>query len=119
MICLQSWLILYPESEDARSLICRSGKSQENYGGDRYIGRKLPVYLYSAGFSEINTQVKVVSSFDLGWETFIKTSFAFRIERLPEDEVNKAERELKNIYAVSADKFAWGALGIFVATGRK
>lgn len=122
IICIvdidDSWLMLYPELEDARSLIYRSAKSQENDGGSRYIGRKLSAYLHSADFSEINTQVEVISSFDVGWEAFLKISFGFRIERLPEDEVNQAKRELKNIHAISASEFAWGALGIFVATGK-
>lgn len=113
-----SWLTLYPESEDVGSLISRSARSQKADGGDRYVGRKLASYLYSAGFSEINTAVNTISSSDIGWDAFLKISFDFRIERLPEDEVSPAKQELKNIYRLSTNKFAWGAMGIFVATGK-
>lgn len=123
IICIvdvdDSWLMLYPELEDAKNLIRRSAKSQDADGGDRYTGRKLPGYLYSAEFKEIDTQIKTISNFDVGWEAFLKTSFDFRIERLPNNEINQAKQELKNIHEISASEFAWGALGIFVATGKK
>lgn len=112
-----SWLILEPETEEAKSLICRSVKSQAKDGGDRKIGRKLPHYLHSAGLREINSRIKTISSFDVGLEMFLKTAFDFRVERLPDTETEQAKRELEQIYQDSKTGFTWGAFGVFVATG--
>ena len=114
-----SSLFLFPEPADLNSFITRSVKYQSLNGGDRYIGRKLPVYLNNAGFENIKTKIKAISSFDIGLTGFLQTALDFRLEQLPENELKTAQRELSDIYTEMRQSFAWGAMGLFVATGNK
>jgi ubiquinone/menaquinone biosynthesis C-methylase UbiE len=114
-----SWLMLHPEPEAMKKLVCRSAKAQEDDGGDRYTGRKLPQYLHLIGFKEIDSRINVISSFDIGLESFLKIAFDFRTERLPIEELAQAQLELNEIYSLANTPSAWGALGFFVATGKK
>lgn len=123
IICIadidDSSLFLFPEPADLNSFISRSVKYQSLNGGDRYIGRKLPLYLNDAGFENIKTRIKTISSFDIGLMGFLQTALDFRLEQLPEKELNAAQTELNNIYMEMRQSFAWGAMGLFVATGNK
>lgn len=113
------FLLLHPEPMALQSFINRSAEAQKTDGGDRHVGRKLPAYLSSAGFKDVNATVKTVSSFELGMKMFSQLAFDFRTERLQEPELPAARQELSDIYAVLEQPAAWGAMGIFVATGKK
>ncbi|MHB9057037.1 MAG: class I SAM-dependent methyltransferase, partial [Paludibacteraceae bacterium] len=121
IICItdidDSLFFLFPEPADLNSFIDRSVKYQSLSGGDRHIGRKLPLYLNNAGFDNIKTRIKVMSSFDIGLTGFLQTVLDFRAEQLPENELKTAQTELSNIYMKMKQSFAWGAFGLFVATG--
>ena len=123
IICItdidDSLLFLFPEPADFNDFIDRSVKCQSLNGGDRHVGRKLPLYLNNAGFKNIKTRIKVISSFDIGVTGFLQTALDFRVEQLPADELKTAQTELNDIYMKMNQSFAWGALGLFVATGIK
>lgn len=123
IICIvdidDDFLLLYPEPVAMQSFIRRSVEAQKASGGDRHTGRKLPAYLNASGFKDVKTAVKVISSYDLDLEMFMQLAFDFRMERLPEPELQAAQHELTNIYAVLEQPSAWGAMGVFVATGKK
>ncbi|MFA6103216.1 MAG: methyltransferase domain-containing protein [Victivallaceae bacterium] len=113
------WLLLYPEPAELKSFISRSVEAQKADGGDRHAGRRLPAYLSSAGLKDVKAAVKVISSFELDLKRFMQLAFDFRIERLPEQDLKTARHELADIYAVLEQPSAWGAMGIFVATGKR
>jgi len=113
------WLLLYPEPAELKSFISRSVEAQKADGGDRHAGRRLPAYLSSAGLKDVKAAVKVISSFELDLKRFMQLAFDFRIERLPEQDLKAARHELADIYAVLEQPSAWGAMGIFVATGKR
>ena len=113
-----AWVQLYPEPSTFKKLVERSAAVQKRDGGDRYIGSKLPLYLREAGYHSVESKIKVISSFDIGLEPFLKIALDFRAERLSTEETERAQNELKEIYAVARQSSSWGALGIFAATGK-
>lgn len=55
-----------------------AGEAQKTYGGDRYIGRKLPHIMQSAGFTDIRFQTITVSSLDIPLEEYLTITTRFK-----------------------------------------
>jgi len=114
-----SWLMLEPEPDGFKQFLRCAQRGQKHRGGDRNVGRKLAAYLSAAGFEDVETKIKVVTSHDLGLETFLKITTNFKHEQiLPEDKIF-AEAGIKDLEDFSKLPGAWGAVGVFVTTGRK
>ncbi len=75
---------IYPEPPQLAEAIRLSEALQHGRGGDRRVGRKLPVLLEQAGFGEVQLKAMALTSSDLGRSTFARLAFSFRLNRLLE-----------------------------------
>jgi ubiquinone/menaquinone biosynthesis C-methylase UbiE len=122
-ICLvdvaDSWFTLNPEPLAFRTLRERLVVIQAAQSGDSQVGYKLGSYLSEAGFSNIKTRVEVVTSDRLGGiEKFLEL-FSFGTPYYAFDsELETLALSAREETAKLANlNYAWGAFGLFVATG--
>ncbi len=113
------WVGLYPEPEGFKAFVQAAAEGQRRSGGDRHVGHKLVGYFHAAGLTDVRADIRVVTSFDVGLETYLKVSTLFKHEQIPPEMKDEAEGWLRQINALLDDPTAWGAAGIFVVTGRK
>lgn len=114
-----AWLMLQPEPDGLASFLQSAKRGQSERGGDRNVGRKMAGYLSKAGFVDVETKVKVVTSHDIGLDMFLKITTNFKHEQVLDADQQFAKRMLEDIQAFAKTPGAWGAVGVFVATGRK
>jgi hypothetical protein len=123
MVCVvdvdDDWLGLYPPVAAFSSFTKAARKGQEENGGDRNVGQKLVGYMHEAGLKEIRADIRVITSFELGFEKFLQITTLFKREQMPEQRKGRTEKELACLGACAEDPTAWGAAGVFVVTGQK
>jgi len=112
------WLAVYPDQEAFQSFKHRAAAAQADNGGDRFVGRKLPGLMLAGGLTDVRVEVRVVTSFELGMTTWLDLAVR-RLEQIPEEDRPAAEEELRQIYALGRRPDAWGAAGVFFATGAR
>ncbi len=112
-------VLLYPEPMAFKAFTRAAADGQRRNGGDRHVGRKLVGYLDSAGLQDVRADIRMVTSFDIGLETFLKVTTLFKYEQIPMEMKVRARNWLKQINAIIQAPTAWGAAGVFVVTGRK
>ncbi|AFZ38310.1 Methyltransferase type 11 (plasmid) [Stanieria cyanosphaera PCC 7437] len=124
-VCLvdvaDSWFALNPEPPAFRTLREGLRTIQASQGGDARVGYKLGSYLSKAGFSNVKTRVEVVTSDRLGGieqflELFSFGSPYYALDRNLEKLALAAREETAKLVNVT---HAWGAFGLFVATGTR
>ncbi len=113
------WLTLHPRPSSFKAFTRWAAAGQRQRGGDRNVGRKLGTYLHRAGFTEVHTFVEVLTSHDIGLETFLDITTGFKHEQVSGEYREFARNALEEIYSVLDEPHAWGAVGVFVATGKK
>jgi ubiquinone/menaquinone biosynthesis C-methylase UbiE len=114
-----AWLMLQPEPKGFQDFLSLAERGQEKRGGDRRVGRRLAAYLSEAGFEDVQTRVQVVTSHDLGMDAFLNITTGFKHEQVPEADKSTAMNALEEINKLKNTPGAWGAVGVFVCTGRK
>ncbi len=123
IICItdvdDSWLTLYPTTESFIEITESARKSQKEYGGDRLVGRKLGHYLHTGNFNNVNTKITPVTSNDIGLKNFLDITTGFKHEQSIKSDVNMKKEKLDEVYKVLQEPYAWGAVGVFTATGTK
>ncbi len=112
-----AWTSFVPQSEAFRAFIRKSGAGQKRRGGNREIGSQLYGLLNETGFRDVATRIYPVTTQDIGVRNFLGIAVLFRLELLGKIQKLFLLRHLKKIKAASGTDKAWGALGIFVATG--
>ena len=112
-----AWTSFSPASAAFRTFIRKSGAGQKRRGGNREIGSRLYGLLHDAGFQKVATRIYPVTTADIGVRNFLGLAVLFRLELLGRFRKLLLLRQLKKIKAASGHEAAWGALGIFVATG--
>lgn len=113
-----SFLSLYPEPDSFTQLKSSSAQKQAEFGGDRYIGRKLPSLLMSAGFSKVRTHLEGISSTQIGLDSFCNLAFSFRTWSTSGAETSAIyERFIAELKVVSETPV--GIVGIIFAGGKK
>ena len=113
------WLMLYPESELFRSFTEKAGVGQKLHGGDRSVGRKFNSYFQKAGLKNTRTRINTITSHDLGLKNFLDITTGFKLEQLLPEDYEEGVSQLQQIYAAAENPVAWGAVGVFIATGVK
>ncbi len=113
------WLMLHPRPSSFKAFTRWAAAGQRRRGGDRNVGRKLGPYLQEAGFVDVESFVEVLTSHDIGLETFLDITTGFKHEQISGEYREFARNALDEIYSVLEDPQAWGAVGVFVAVGRK
>ncbi len=113
------WLTIYPDSGAFRSFANRAAAGQAKNMGDRNIGRKFKAYLTEAGFADPKTLVQTVTSDDIGMKNFIDLTTGFKIEQIPVEQKEEADKELKEIQKLIQVPSAWAGVGIFLGTATR
>ena len=114
-----AWLMLHPEPPSFRDFLDMAQKGQAARGGNRRVGRRLASYFVHHGFQDVQTRVVTLTSHDLGMETFLKITTGFKHEQVDESKQETAQESLQEIREFMKKPGAWGAVGVFVCTGRK
>jgi ubiquinone/menaquinone biosynthesis C-methylase UbiE len=114
-----AWLTLHPEPAAFAPFTRRAAETQQRNGGDRFVGRKLTGLLSAAGFTEARINVTTVTSQQIGLKSFLDITTGFKLEQMNAEDKPIAREERDQIYELLNDPSALGAVGIWVATGRK
>lgn len=81
---------MYPEPECLKELINNAVKYQKEHGGDRLIGRKLAQMYKEAGFKNINSNVVMINSDQIGADDFLHITTTFKALLYPADKQEEA-----------------------------
>lgn len=114
-----AWLMLHPEPPSFRPFLKLAQEGQTKRGGNREVGRELASYFVHHGFQDVQTRIVTLTSHDLGMETFLKITTGFKHEQVEETQAQQAKSSLQEIHEYMKKPGAWGAVGVFVCTGRK
>ena len=114
-----NWTSFAPESGAFVKFIRKAGAGQKRKGGNRLIGSQLFGLLNEAGFKNVSTKIRPITTEDLGVRMFLGVAVLFRMEMLNKLQKLLALPQLKQIKTAAHAPNAWGSVGIFVTTGRK
>jgi SAM-dependent methyltransferase len=114
-----NWTSFSPESDAFVKFIRKSGAGQKRKGGNRLIGSQLFGLLTNAGYQDVSTKIHSITSEDIGLRYFLGVAVLFRVEFLSKLQKLLALPQLHKIKKAASDPNAWGAVGVFVTTGRK
>lgn len=114
-----NWTSFSPESEAFVKFIRRAGAGQKRKGGNRLIGSQLFGLLTKAGYKEVSTRITPLTSEELGVRYFLGVAVLFRMEFMNKLQKLRALPRLRKIKKAAQDENAWGAVGVFVSSGRK
>jgi len=112
-----NWTSFAPGSEAFTGFIRQSGAGQKRRGGNRLIGSQLFGLLRRAGFRNVAVRIHPLTTEELGLRTFLGLAVMFRAQMLSKPGRLLALPRLGKIRAAAQDPDAWGAVGIFLATG--
>jgi len=114
-----NWTSFAPASAAFIRFIRMAGAAQRRRGGNRMIGSQAYGLLAAAGFVDVATRIYPLTSETIGIRAFLGVAVMFRLELLGRLQKLLTLRFLRRIQAAAGDPHAWGAVGIFVATGRR
>ncbi|QHI69649.1 class I SAM-dependent methyltransferase [Tichowtungia aerotolerans] len=114
-----NWTSFSPGSDAFIKFIRKAGAGQKQKGGNRLIGSQLYGLLNETSYQNISTQIHPITTEDLGIRYFLGVAVLFRVEMLNKVQKLLALPQLRTIKKAAEDPKAWGALGIFVTSGRK
>ena len=106
-----------PACSSFEQLTRAAGVFQTEGGGNRHVGRTLDGLLKSHHFANVNRQVEVMSSEQIGLESFFRMTTQFKIEQLPEDLAAEMRELLPEMRRQLASVNATISAGIHVASG--
>lgn len=114
-----NWTSFSPASDAFVRFIRKAGAGQKRKGGNRMIGSQLHGLLRAAGFQNVAVEIRPLTTAELGVRMFLGIAVLFRMELLNRWQKLLALPLLRKIKAAAQDPNAWGAAGIFFATGAK
>jgi ubiquinone/menaquinone biosynthesis C-methylase UbiE len=114
-----NWTSFAPESDAFVKFIRKTGAGQKRKGGNRLIGSQLFGKLSDAGFKNVSTKIRTITTEDLGIRYFLGVAVLFRVEMLTKLQKLLALPQLRKIKKAAEAPNAWGSLGVFVCTGTK
>lgn len=114
-----NWTSFAPESDAFVKFIRKSGAGQKRKGGNRLIGSQLFGLLNKANYQNVSTKIYPLTTETLGVRMFLGVAVLFRMEFLSKLQKLLTLPQLRKIKKAAEDPKAWGALGVFVATGIK
>jgi len=114
-----NWTSFSPESDAFIKFIRKTGARQKRKGGNRLIGSHLFGLLSQAGYRDVSTRIYPITSKELGIRYFLGIAVLFRVELLTKLQKLFALPQLWKIKKACKAPDAWGAVGVFVASGTK
>ncbi|HEY6923651.1 MAG TPA: methyltransferase domain-containing protein [Steroidobacteraceae bacterium] len=113
-----NWLTVHPGVEVFRAFIDRVGAAQRARGGDRNVGGKLASHLLAAGYTDIRSEVMLLSTELITKDAFCDLVFGYKLEVVPESELDAARAELVQIKEAIDGPNGWAGAAIFFVSGR-
>lgn len=113
------WLNVVPETAEFNSFIQRVARAQAKRGGDRNVGTKLSHYLKKTGFNDIQSSSLLISTDLIGVEAFWDLVFGYKLEVIPDAELDAATRELNHIKDTLYSQHGWAGAAVFFVSGRR
>ncbi len=77
------WLFMEPSIPAFDQLVRAGIEYQAGLGGDRLVGKRLPLYLSAAGFTDMKIEVLPFSSALVGMQHFLDIAVSFRANQAP------------------------------------
>lgn len=114
-----NWTSFSPESDAFVKFIRKAGAGQKRKGGNRLIGSQLFGKLSEAGFKNVSTKIRPITTEALGIRMFLGIAILFRMEMLSKFRKLLALPQLRKIKKAAEAPHAWGSVGIFICTGTK
>lgn len=111
------WLTLDPEPNSFGPFTRAAAEGQQQHGGDRFVGRKLSALLTKAGLEQVVVDIRSLTSHDIGLKNFLDITTGFKREQIAAPP-GVVTAQLADIYGIVEVPHAWGAVGVFTATGR-
>lgn len=113
------WLNVVPEIKEFKSFIRRVNVAQSKRGGDRDVGTKLPHYLKKAGFSDIKSSSLLVTTDLIGKEAFCDLVFGYKLEVIPDPELDTAANEVDAIKQSIFSEHGWAGVAVLFVSGQR
>lgn len=110
--------IVYPTCPAFDKLNALSCEKQNQIGGDRSIGRKLPHFFKEAGFEKINFQIVNVTSLNIDPQLLIDITTKFKALQIGTKEAKNLLKEIEDFFSNTVPKPILIS-GVFVCTGEK
>jgi ubiquinone/menaquinone biosynthesis C-methylase UbiE len=111
------WLTVIPEVPELGLLLRRVARAQAARGGDRNVGTKLAHYLERAGFVEIRSTALLVSTDLIGSKAFCDLVFGYKLEVIPDGDVQLARDELRSVEESLYSPGGWAGVAVFFVSG--
>ena len=108
-----------PYHQELAQFLSEVSKGQDNYGGDRYIGHKIPCMMFDAGFTQIHTSVYTFTSKNISPQEFLDITTKFKIDLLDPALKDWGNNVLNDIYRKSQDGAFFGTAGVYCVIGEK
>lgn len=77
------WLYLEPSVPAFHQLVREGIEQQRALGGDRLVGKRLPLYLRAAGFTGLQVEIIPFASAVVGMQAFLDIAVSFRANQVP------------------------------------
>jgi 2-polyprenyl-3-methyl-5-hydroxy-6-metoxy-1,4-benzoquinol methylase len=113
------WFGASPQPPELQSFLARVARAQAARGGDRHVGSKLASYFEQAGYGDIRCSMLLVSTSLIGASAFCDLVFGYKMEVIPEDELELARREMAVITQSIESPGGWAGIGVFFVSGEK
>lgn len=113
------WFGAAPQPPELQSFLARVAGAQAARGGDRHVGSKLANYLEQAGYVDIRCSMLLVSTSLIGTAVFCDLVFGYKMEVIPEAELELARREMAAIKESIESPGGWAGIGVFFVSGEK
>ncbi|WP_434560965.1 class I SAM-dependent methyltransferase [Pseudomonas sp. Z4-20] len=113
------WFGSAPNPPQLQSFLARVARAQAARGGDRHVGSKLASYLEEAGYADIRCSMLLVSTSLIGATAFCDLVFGYKMEVIPENELQGAQREMAAIKECIEGPGGWAGIGVFFVSGEK
>lgn len=111
-------LIFHPEPPSMNAFKQLAAKSQEESGGNRFVGRRLPLLMQKAGLKNIRAWIESFSTLDVGFDTFFHITTTFKSQIIGTKEGHELlEKIKKEIREYESPPF--GIVGVIFAVGEK
>jgi ubiquinone/menaquinone biosynthesis C-methylase UbiE len=106
-----------PSCSSFGQLTRAAGVFQSQGGGNRHVGRTLDHLLASHNFTNVTRQVQVMSSDQIGLDSFFRITTQFKVEQFPKELAGQMRDLLPEIRRELASVNATISAGIHVASG--
>lgn len=113
------WTGLEPSHPTLTEIYRLQQQYQQEQGGNRFIGRKLPELYLNAGFHQLQTQILYVSSDEIGLKNFLDLTTGYKLVFLQSKEYAISQEKVDQMYEECLGGAYKGFVGLFVVSARK